>query len=535
MKRSAFVLLTSIILLTSLWTTSRVWGYSGGDGTEGSPFEIATADDLISMNSDIGNYDKHFVLTADIDLTGWSSSTLSLIAAGYTPFSGQFDGAGHVVRNLRLTGVFGSSKLALFGLTSSEARIMNLGVVDVYVQGDDYFGALVAYNSGTITNCYSTGRVATHFGIVHNESQVIGGLVAKNDGGTIMDCHSSVTMVGHSMSHSGGLVGFNLNGGRIVSSYSTGSMTTLDNKVCSGDYVGGLVGLSKFSTIESCYSTSTISGYWHHVGGLVGQTWEDTITECHYSGSIETVDLGVVAGLAAYSEASTIESCYSTGTVSSTKGTVAGLVAQNAGGTITDCYSACDVIAGDVGAAGLVVENYSGTITSSSCAGSVTGEEHVAGLVAATFNGSITDCFSTCTVDGTENVNGLVALCDTSSITSSFWDAEASGIDTSNGGTPKTTAEMETLYTCLGSGWNFRVSGELEIDTPFYNIGSMTIREDGTFSSGCELHNESGSTLSNDGVLVSAGTLINQSGAHADEQRYIRERIDILQLWRLGE
>ncbi len=42
--------------------------YSGGSGTVDDPYQIATAADLIALGDDPNDYDKHLVLTADIDL-----------------------------------------------------------------------------------------------------------------------------------------------------------------------------------------------------------------------------------------------------------------------------------------------------------------------------------------------------------------------------------------------------------------------------------------------------------------------------------
>ena len=49
-----------------------VSSYSGGSGTEDDPYQIATAADLIELGNDPCNYDKYFILTADIDLSGYS-------------------------------------------------------------------------------------------------------------------------------------------------------------------------------------------------------------------------------------------------------------------------------------------------------------------------------------------------------------------------------------------------------------------------------------------------------------------------------
>ena len=42
--------------------------YSGGSGIADDPYQIATAADLIALGQTPDDYDKHFILTADIDL-----------------------------------------------------------------------------------------------------------------------------------------------------------------------------------------------------------------------------------------------------------------------------------------------------------------------------------------------------------------------------------------------------------------------------------------------------------------------------------
>ncbi len=42
--------------------------YSGGTGDPNDPYQIATAEDLIALGETPEDYDKHFILTADIDL-----------------------------------------------------------------------------------------------------------------------------------------------------------------------------------------------------------------------------------------------------------------------------------------------------------------------------------------------------------------------------------------------------------------------------------------------------------------------------------
>ena len=42
--------------------------YAGGTGEPNDPYQIATAADLIALGNEPNDYDKHFILTADIDL-----------------------------------------------------------------------------------------------------------------------------------------------------------------------------------------------------------------------------------------------------------------------------------------------------------------------------------------------------------------------------------------------------------------------------------------------------------------------------------
>jgi hypothetical protein len=74
------------------------------------------------------------------------------------------------------------------------------------------------------------------------------------------------------------------------------------------------------------------------------------------------------------------------------------------------------------------------------------------------FYSSIVASYSNGLVSGTgDHVGGLVGYCvwHLAKISSSFWDTETSGQDTSDGGTGKTTAEMQTASTFLEAGWDF--------------------------------------------------------------------------------
>jgi len=136
--------------------------YSGGTGEPNDPYQIATAEDLIALGERFEDYDKHFILTADIDLDpnlpGRKVFDKALIApdvdginAWYfdgISFTGVFDGNGHKLRNYR-----GSH--ALFGCVwGATAEVKNLGLIKPDVVGDDARSLLVGeLRDGTVSNC----------------------------------------------------------------------------------------------------------------------------------------------------------------------------------------------------------------------------------------------------------------------------------------------------------------------------------------------------------------------------------------------
>ena len=191
-------ILRTIPLLVAIWlmVLPAHAQYSGGSGTAVDPYQIATAADLIALGETPADYDKHFILTADIDLDpnlpGRKVFDKAVIAPDTNPndflygfqgtrFTGLFNGNGHTISNLTVTGAY---YVGLFGQLSSDARVKDLGLVGVRVTGTGYsIGGLAGYNTGaSIIRCYSTGVV--------NGVMYVGGLVGEQRGGTVTNCYS---------------------------------------------------------------------------------------------------------------------------------------------------------------------------------------------------------------------------------------------------------------------------------------------------------------------------------------------------------
>jgi surface antigen len=248
--------------------------YSGGSGTAGDPYQIANKDDLLALANDINDYNKCFILTANIDMQGQefataiiAQDTSSSVGFQGTAFTGTFDGNGHKITHFIING---NDYLGLFGQINPGGSVKNLGLENCSVIGSSRVGGLVGYNyHSSISNCYSTGTVSG--------SLFVGGLVGLNmDDSTISNCYSTSTVSGSE--EVGGLVGDTH--ASISNCYSTGVVN-------GSTYVGGLVGYC-LASISNCYSTGSVSGSndSQFVGGLVGKNGGGGIRNCYSTGQV---------------------------------------------------------------------------------------------------------------------------------------------------------------------------------------------------------------------------------------------------------
>ena len=259
--------------------------YSSGTGEPNNPYQIATADDLITLGETPEDYDKNFILTADIDLdpnlSGGQIFTQAVIAPDSIQefmFTGYFDGKGHTIANLTIDRNT-TDYLGLFGRIGPEGWIHNLRLENTSVTGGNnasYLGGIAGYTeSCSITNCYVTGSIITG-----NDAKYIGGLVGFAWFDTkITQCFTSCNIQGGYNSMSlGGMVGENAS--MLMNCY------TDSNVIVGNDYIniGGLVGINKAtiyyqqSSVSSigriihCYSSGSVfgDGNGSNIGGLIG-------------------------------------------------------------------------------------------------------------------------------------------------------------------------------------------------------------------------------------------------------------------------
>ncbi|OXU15933.1 CARDB domain-containing protein [Sedimentisphaera salicampi] len=271
--------------------------YSGGNGSASAPYEISTAEDLFNLSQESSDWSSHFIVTSDLDLSGFPDIT---IGDSGTPFTGSFDGGtssggltvlggyiyqkGYEISGLSTTGE------GLFGVIGAGGEVKNILLVDPLVQaGDstDNVGAVCGENDGgSILDCSAVKSEFADPNTVNvSGDDSIGGICGYNSGGTITGCFSSVNIEGDSMV--GGIVGEQKNSSQISESASAG---VLNAGSSFSSKAGGIVGENSNSDILNCYSFAEITGP-RYTGGIIGSNTSGTIAQCYWAGPSLSFDL----------------------------------------------------------------------------------------------------------------------------------------------------------------------------------------------------------------------------------------------------
>lgn len=276
--------------------------------TESESIEIYDWHDLNQVRDDL---EANYALMEDLDENtegyaelvdtedGWNP----IGEDGLDPFTGTFDGNGHEISDLYINRSE-TYDVGLFGYIEYGAEVTNLGIVDAKVSGNHYVGALVGYNSGSVSKSYATGSVR---GIGW-----IGGLVGWNFEGTILGSYADGEVDGED--NVGGLVGMNLDS-KVSNSYAAADVSGLE-------YIGGLVGYNDDSIISNSYAVGNVRGL-EYVGGLVGYNYDGTISNSYAVGDVSEAEF--TGGLVGRQTRGTISNSFwdeeSSGTKESAGGT----------------------------------------------------------------------------------------------------------------------------------------------------------------------------------------------------------------------
>ena len=328
-----------------------------------------------------------YELNASLDLSSAGHSTLGWAPIGdnstdtdASRFTATFDGgAAFTISNLFINRV-STYNIGLFGRTGSTSLIRNVTLEDVTVAGFGQVGALVGWNTGSISGSSASGTVTA-------SGNFAGGLVGLNYG-TISTSSAAVATTG--VNSVGGLVGSNYDAGADGDNSISDSSASGD-VIASGNFAGGLVGWNN-GPISNSRASGDATGV-NSVGGLVGNNYD------------AQTDGDNAIGTSAAS-----------GVVTASGDFAGGLVGWN-NGPISNSRASANVT-GVNAVGGLVGSNYDeqsdgdNPISESAASGTVRASGSNAGGLVGWNNGPISDSSARGYVEGYGPVGGLVGRSD---------------------------------------------------------------------------------------------------------------------------
>lgn len=278
-----------------------------GEGTEASPWEIATKEDLFMLSTLTNEASLefegcYFKMVNDIDCGGDTLVTFCRDDQARKEFKGSFDGNGHTIDNVAIvtTDYYGEGNTSgkpageinpkgnvfnyggLFACIGAEGVVKNLTigkncVYDLF----SYGGAIAGKSSGLIENCRNFAPVTVYFA----QAGGIVGILAK--GGTVRGCYNA----GHirvDYYNAGGIVGSSTsatienctNSGTVEATYFNSYRTE------GSQYnAGGIVGAVTSSTIKNVLNTGDVTSY-KSIGGIAGSATGTASAACTISGAV---------------------------------------------------------------------------------------------------------------------------------------------------------------------------------------------------------------------------------------------------------
>lgn len=345
--------------------------FSGGQGTEASPYRIASAEQFLLLAEALDGTEqanKSYLLTCDVDL---GSLTAPLTASQEQEVRANLDGGGHTVTYRMQSGSLSDSSSGLFTSWVGDCSNITLnGAADVAFGKDlvrhvgtqtitakEYaFGGWAGFFQGDTENCRTNMTISAACSEleqtnIQEYSLLVGGW-AGSSRGSYRNCKASgaVNVVHFGQNAAvkvGGLAGSSLNFLQQTSKHyevkGCSAEGTVSAQGGAHSTIGGLVGLFNglhgqlgvpvepdFCGMRDCWSTAQVSGkdasFQCDAGGLIGQLNSGTLERCWAKPTV-LVD----SGDSVFQNAGAITgACYDYGSISDCWANAAGVAA---GGT----------------------------------------------------------------------------------------------------------------------------------------------------------------------------------------------------------
>lgn len=320
--------------------------FAGGSGTRADPYLVATADQLNAIRKGL---DKHYKLTADIDLSTWGNWVPIGGTPAYggphgasqqkgdkdaAPFTGSLDGAGHVISGMTIV----DHRTDLFMPTDMAMRSYGLFA---NIQGSTLNSPSQVYGNSELTMVKNLGVVnytidLSYANMKHKSFLYIGPIAGNAACMGIDNCYSSggsiklYTAGANTQANIGGIAG-STNSAAIQNCYNTSPITASSSaaQITSNIVAAGIVANVEYTWVQNCFNTGNITVPY-------GRSWTNSVA-CGILGASYIADIPGIYH-EPVSVSTYVKNCYNTGAM--TANAASGVVGYSASDMYVDnCYN----------------------------------------------------------------------------------------------------------------------------------------------------------------------------------------------------
>ena len=274
---------------TATWTPKFDWS---GDGSQGNPYIITTAEELdmlaIFVNEGYTFSDTYFELGADIDMSTISPFRSIGNGSDETTFCGYFDGKRYCISNVLVEEDISLPNSGLFREIKN-GYVKNVVMSNATIRGKRYVGAIVgSCKQAVVSGCVAKNCTITGSKTIYDDKNLsVGAVVGYLYLGNVSDCIADGCSVsGNSKTnlYIGSVVGFcdvsNSATHRVDRNVASGCSVNGTSSNSNGAYIGSLIGHLSSTTSSDGFAINTTT---NGTNVLFGRTSGSTsVTNNHY-------------------------------------------------------------------------------------------------------------------------------------------------------------------------------------------------------------------------------------------------------------
>jgi uncharacterized repeat protein (TIGR02543 family) len=290
----------------------------------GSYTPIGTVAELKLMKTGSGLHGR-YLQEADIDLLGenvtiayanynWWTTSVSggPIGTNAAPFTGEYDGGGHTLDHLLISG--GGSYSGLFGRVGPTGKVTNLTVKGTVSANGTYVGGVAGLVQGIMQNCNSQATVTA-------QGSYVGGVAGYVENGTLTNCDNTGAVTQNATAAKSGVGGVagSVNNGTLYGCDNSGAVKQQNNAghLNTGGITGNLAGNG---LVERCMNSGQVNSSGNNTGGIVGALNEvpgALVLDCGNTAPV--TGIYYAGGVAGLHTGGTVKASRNKGSVNATK------------------------------------------------------------------------------------------------------------------------------------------------------------------------------------------------------------------------